>query len=271
MQRVTLLVLMSIALSVAAAEPLIIAHRGESHLAPENTLAAVNLAWSLGSQTAEIDVHLTSDGRLAVIHDADTKRTGDRALVVKDSTFEQLQAVDVGRWKDPKWAGQRIPSLEQVLAEVPAGRNLLIEVKAGPEAVPALRKAIESCGKPANQFVVISFKAAVIAEVKKTLPRQKAFWISGLKQDKDTGAWSPTLDQLLATAREIRADGLCIQAQKPVDKAFVAGVKAAGLLLNVWTVDSPDDAKRLIACGVDSITTNRAAWMREQLAIPHWR
>ena len=246
---------------------MIIAHRGESHLAPENTLAAVKLAWELGSQIVEIDIHLTADGQLAVIHDADTKRTGDKTLVVKDVTMEQLRQIDVGQKKDARWAGERIPTLEQVLATVPAGRKLLIEVKCGPEAAPALRKALESCGKPASQFTIISFKAPVIAEVKKTMPQQEAFWISGMKQDKQTGAWSPTLETVLATARECRADGVCIQAAAPVDQAFVSLIKSAGLKLNVWTIDTPKDAARYVGYGVDTVTTNRAAWMREQLGL----
>lgn len=246
---------------------MIVAHRGESNLAPENTLAAVKLAWDLGSQIAEIDIHLTADGQLAVIHDADTKRTGDKTVVVKDVTMEQLRQVDVGQKKDARFAGERIPTLEQVLATVPAGRKLLIEVKCGVEAVPALRKALESSGKPASQFTVISFKAPVIAEVKKTMPAQEAYWISGMKQDKQTGAWSPMLDTLLATAKECKADGLCIQGAAPVDQAFVDKVKSAGLKLNVWTIDTPKDAQRYIGYGIDTLTTNRAAWMREQLGL----
>jgi glycerophosphoryl diester phosphodiesterase len=262
----SLLLLVVIASPAAAKEPaVIVAHRGESHLAPENTLAAVKLAWELGSAIAEIDCHLTADGRLAVIHDADTRRTGDRNLVVRNATFDELQQVDVGRWKGDKWAGERIPSLEQVLATIPPGRRLLIEIKVGPEAVPALRRAIELSGKPASQLVVISFNAATVAEVKKTMPGQEAWWISGLRQDKETGAWSPTLDQLLATARDCRADGLCIQARPPVDQAFVDRVRSAGLHLNVWTINSPAEARRYIDFGVDSVTTDRAAWMREQL------
>ena len=246
---------------------MIVAHRGESYLAPENTLAAIRLAWELGAQCVECDVHLTADGALAVIHNADTKHTGDKTLVVKDATFEQLQTVDVGQWKDAKWAGERIPAVKQVLATVPEGRQLLVEVKVGPEAVAPLLRAIESSGKPAGRFAVISFHTAVIAEVKKLAPSQQAFWISAFKQDKQTGAWSPTADQLFAAAKQCHADGLCLEAKAFVDPAFVAKVKNAGLLLNVWTIDTPEVVQRYLTYGVDSVTTNRAAWIREQLGL----
>lgn len=269
MVRVLLLSLFALACPALAEEsPLIIAHRGESSLAPENTLASMNLAWTLGDPGVELDYHLTADGRLAVIHDSDTRRTGDRALAVKDATFEQLQSIDVGRAKAARWAGERIPSLEQVIATLPEGGRMYIEIKTGPESVPALRKLLESCGKPASQFTVISFNSAAIAQVKQCMPRLQAFWISGLKQARNAGAWSPTLDELLATAKEIRADGLCIQGKSCVDQSFVTKIKAAGLLLNIWTIDTPQDVRRYLGYGVDSVTSNRAAWIREQLGIP---
>lgn len=263
------LVLLAAVPAFAKEPPVIVAHRGESYLAPENTLASVNLAWELGDHTAEIDCHLTADGKLAVIHDATTKRCGDKDLTVRNVTFAELQQVDVGSWKGAKWAGERIPSLEQVLATVPEGRHLLIEIKVGPEAVPALRKAIESCGKPSSQFTVISFNAATIAEVKKTMPHQRAYWISGLKQDKQTGVWSPTVDELIATAKACKADGLCIQGREPVDQAFVKKVQAAGLVVNVWTINTLEEVQRYLSYGVDSVTSDRNAWIRGQLTTPH--
>ena len=81
------------------------AHRGESHDAPENTMASFNLAWSRGDDACELDIHLTKDGKLIVCHDDDTERTsGKRSkLILKDHTLEELRAVDVGAFKDPRW------------------------------------------------------------------------------------------------------------------------------------------------------------------------
>src|SRR4051812_19201695 len=110
----------------------IIAHRGASHDAPENTLAAVRLAWAQHADAVEVDVHLTRDWRLAVIHDPDTRRTGDEVCVVADSTLAELQRLDVGQWKDPRFAGERIPTLEDVFGSVPDGKRTFVELKSGP-------------------------------------------------------------------------------------------------------------------------------------------
>src|SRR3954470_5431765 len=132
---------MSTALSAAdasAKKPVeFCAHRGESHDAPENTMAAYRLAWER-TDAAELDVHLTKDGKLILSHDADTARCtgGAHKLVIKDTTADELRKLDVGSWKDPKYAGEKMPLLEEIVATIPEGKRLFIEVKIGPEAIP---------------------------------------------------------------------------------------------------------------------------------------
>ena len=104
--------------------------------APENTLAAFNLAWKQGADAVEIDCHLTADGHLIVCHDGDTQRTTGRKLVIRQSTLAQLRELDAGAWKGARWAGQKLPTLAEVLDTIPENRRLLVEVKVGPEAVP---------------------------------------------------------------------------------------------------------------------------------------
>src|SRR5580698_8356847 len=101
----------------------IIAHRGSSFEAPENTLAAVNLAWRQRADAVEIDVHLSRDGRLVVIHDSNTRRTTGVNRKVARQTLAELHALDAGRWKGLTWLGEKIPSLEEVLASVPPGKH----------------------------------------------------------------------------------------------------------------------------------------------------
>src|SRR6266704_983821 len=115
----------------------IIAHRGASYDAPENTLPAIKLAWEQGADAVEIDVHLSRDGRIAVIHDESTRKTGGVNKKVCDQAWSELQKLDVGCWKDRNWAGTCIPSLEEVLATVPQGKRLFIEVKCGEEFIGA--------------------------------------------------------------------------------------------------------------------------------------
>lgn len=248
-----------------AAEPKveIVAHRGASFDAPENTVAAVKLAWTQKADASEFDVYLTKDGKIVVIHDADTKRTAGGELKVPESTLAELRKLDAGKWKGAKFAGERIPTLEEMLATVPAGKRVFIEVKCGPEIVPELDRVLKAAKLRPEQTAVISFNAGVIAATKKARPDLPCYWVVGLN-----GKGKPkTAEELIAKAKAIKADGLDLSATPAVlDKAFGDKVKAAGLALYVWTVDDPALAKKMLAAGVESITTNKPGWLREQLA-----
>jgi glycerophosphoryl diester phosphodiesterase len=250
--------------------PLLIAHRGESHLAPENTLAAFRLAWSLRDDAIEMDVHLTNDGQVVVCHDDDTIRTtGGRAqCVIRDSTADELRALDVGSWKHPKYAGERIPLLAEVLSTMPANKRAFIELKSDHlDLVPAAIQVMKSSSHPADALTVISFHAASIAAFKRQWPEgPKAYYLSEFRQDRRTGRWSPTVEELIAAARACGADGLDVENAPPVDRDFVEQVHAAGMPCYVWTEDDPSAARRYAGWAVDGITTNRAHWIRGQLA-----
>jgi glycerophosphoryl diester phosphodiesterase len=94
-------------------KPLIIAHRGESFDAPENTLAAINLAWERGAEAVEIDIQFSKDRELVVIHDTDTKRLAGIDKKVVDQTLEELKKLDVGVWKDIQFKGERVPTIRK--------------------------------------------------------------------------------------------------------------------------------------------------------------
>src|SRR5439155_11791694 len=120
----------------------------------------------------ELDIHLTKDGKLIVCHDDDTERTSGKRvkLILKDHTLDELRDIDVGSFKDAKFAGEKMPTLDEVLASIPNGKRLFIEIKCGPEAVPALVKAIERAGKSPRQTVIISFNGDALAAAKQKLP-----------------------------------------------------------------------------------------------------
>lgn len=246
---------------------MIVAHRGASTDAPENTLAAFDLAWQRGADAIEGDFYLTRDGRIVAIHDGTTKRTAGVNIKVADSTFAQLSQLDVGRWKGPQFAGEKIPTLTQVLATVPEGKKIFIEIKCGPEIVPKLKQQLAASTLAASQTVVISFDDSVISAVKQQIPEIKAHWLTGYEQDKVTKKWSPTLNQVLATLRRIKADGLDTQANSEVvDQNLVSQLRSSGLEFHVWTVDEPAVATHFQHLGVDSITTNRPAFIRKVIS-----
>jgi glycerophosphoryl diester phosphodiesterase len=252
----------------------LIAHRGESHDAPENTLAAINLAWQRGAAAVEVDVHLTRDAQLAVIHDPDTARVTANAarLVVAQSTFSQLQTVDVGAWKGRCFAGQKIPMLQEVIATIPPDdhRRLVIEIKPGPETVGPLAQAIESSGRTLDRFILISFNADSLRAARQRLPQIRTLYLAMLRRDQQTGRWSPTAQELLAVVHAIGADGVGVSVCEAITPEFVATFRRADLACTVWTVDTVEQARQMIEAGVDAITTNRAAWLTEQLrSMPH--
>lgn len=245
---------------------MLIAHRGESYDAPENTLAAFRLAWERKVPAIELDVHLSRDGELLVLHDPDTKRIAPTTYVVRETEASILRQLDVGSWKDPRWRDERIPTLAEALATVPDWGTCVIEIKVGREAVPPLVKTIRASGKRAAQLPIISFKAETIAEVKRSLPQHDAYFLSSFKQDKVTKVWSPEVSALIAQAKSLGVDGLDLSYQGPLTAEDLQAIRRAGLKFVVWTVDDPAVARSFAAWGAHGITTNRAAWLREQLA-----
>jgi glycerophosphoryl diester phosphodiesterase len=242
-----------------------IAHRGASFDAPENTLAAINLAWQQGADAVEVDVQFSQDGKLVVSHDPNTKRTCGKDRQVSDLTLRELRSLDAGKWKGKPWIGERIPTLAEALATIPAGKRLFIEIKCGPECLPQFKATLRRSGKSPKQIVAIGFSVLLMKRIKSALPELEVFWVAGFKRNWRTGGWLPTAGQLVAQAVEARLDGLDLDAQGPIDARFVKKVKAAGLKLCVWTVDSPSQAKKLAAAGLDGITTNRPGWLRQRL------
>lgn len=241
-----------------------IAHRGESHDAPENTLAAFRLAWERNVSTIELDVYQTIDGELIVTHDADTKKTTGVEKVIKDSTLAELRTLDAGRWKGERFAGEKLPTLREALATIPDRGRCFIELKTGPEVVPALTKVISASGKRPEQLAIISFNSTTIAETKRRLPQHQAYWIASVKADKKTGVLTPTVDELIAKAKDIKADGLDLSI--PPTRDYTEPVKAAGLKLFIWTINDAETARKFVTLGVDGITTDRAAWLKEQVS-----
>ena len=181
-----------------------------------------------------------------------------------DQSLEELRALDVGKWKGKKFIGERIPTLDEMLAAVEKDKRLLIEIKCGAEIVPELDRLLRASGLKPEQTPVICFNADVIAAVKKLRPDLPAYWLVSMKPAK--GKEPPAAEKLIAKAKEMRADGLDLSADDALTEAFAAKVKAAGLKLYVWTVNDAKVAKRMVGIGVDGITTDRPGWLRERLA-----
>ncbi len=243
----------------------IIAHRGASREAPENTLAAFRLAWEEGADGIEGDFRLTRDGEIVCLHDATTGRTAGIDLVVADTALARLRELDAGRWKGQAWAGERIPTLEEVITTVPPEKRLFIELKSGPEIVIPLKERLAATGLPPERFTILSFREEVVAAARKQLPRVAVLWLTDFRKDRVSGEWSPNIDAILRILERTDAHGVAAKACSAIDTAFVRSLHAAARKCHVWTVNDPRIARRLAILGIDSIFTDRPGWLRRML------
>lgn len=249
---ITLVILLSM---TAMAQPTIIAHRGSSFTAPENTVAAAKLAWQQDADAVEVDIYLSKDNRVMVMHDGDTKRTTGQSYLMAQTDSEVLRTLDAGSWKDAlHYKGEKIPFLEEMIATVPKGKKMVIEIKCGQEVFPALKKVVQKSGKK-KQLIFIAFNWETIVKAKELFPKNACYWLSS----------SPTEVQAkMGEVIKSGIDGINLSS-KIVNEQTVKQAKELGYEVWSWTIDDPQEAKRLVDLGVKAITTNRPDLMRSSL------
>ena len=242
----------------------IIAHRGASHDAPENTLPAVRLAWDRDADAVEIDIFQSSDGRIVAIHDADTERVAGRAGRVADQTLARLQLLDVGAWKGERWRGTRIPTLEAVLGTVPPGKTLVIEIKCSSAVIPDLERVLDASGKR-DRAMLIAFDYDTISEVKRIMPDRAAYWLYHFAPDEAERYAVREPQDLVRRVVQAGLDGLDVRHDGPWVAELAGSLGAIGKDLYVYTVNDPDQARWLRTIGVKGITTDRPGYLRTAL------
>lgn len=245
--------------------PLIIGHRGASREAPENTLESFQRAWDQGADGIEADFRLTADGRIVCMHDDTTKRTTGINLNIAGSTLNDLRRLDAGSWKGAIRSGAVIPTLDEVLAAMPNGTRLFIEIKCGGEIITPLKELLRASGMSLERIRLLTFSAPLIAQLKQHLPEWHACWLSDYRHSILTDGWKPSRESVLDTLLHSGADGLASANRAILDQDFVHLLRKRGKELHVWTVDRPADARYLCGLGVDSIMTNRPGWLRQKL------
>jgi glycerophosphoryl diester phosphodiesterase len=243
-------------------EPMIVAHRGASRDALENTIAAFELAWNQGADAIEGDFWLTSDGHIVCFHDSDAKRLTDIEQVVSQSTLAELRALDIGLKRGAAFKGTQIPTLEEVLATIPKGKKIYIEIKCGSEIIPVLIEALAASGLQPEQVVAICFNATVLEALKARAPEYAVSWLCSFKEEK-SGEITPTQEHVLETLAKIKADGLSSNVHIP--ETVVKSVKEHGYAWHVWTVNDLAQAKRARQLGSTSITTDVPQVIRKGL------
>lgn len=238
------------------AQPVFIAHRGASYLAPENTVAAARLAWELGADAVEVDVFLTKDNRVMVIHDKDTKRTalGRKNMIIRNTPSLVLRELDVGSWKNSEFRGEKIPFLSEIIETVPEGKELVVEIKSDSEILPHLSRSVEKSGKQ-GQVVFISFGWDTILDTQKEFPENRCYWLSSSKSG---------LKAKMEQAAEAGLAGVNLN-YKIIDREVMEMAKAHNLEVLTWTVNDPVIAKQMADLGVKAITTDRPKWLKEEM------
>lgn len=242
-----------------------IAHRGESYDAPENTMSAIQLAWDRAVEVVEVDVHLTADNEICVIHDKDTLRTTGKKLIVRKSKMGELQKLDAGSWKGKKWAGEKIPTLKEALASVPENGKLVIEIKSDFRILDTLKHDTQNSGLRNNQIEIIAFNLQTLARAKQMMPQFKMLWLLTSRPvwlQYLTGTNPGTVIQKL---KKYNIDGLNIGNTCFMRKEFIEKFTSEGYPVYTWTVNDPDRALELLKWGVEYVTTDKAAWMAEIL------
>jgi glycerophosphoryl diester phosphodiesterase len=234
------------------ASPRNIAHRGASDAAPENTLSAVRLAVAIGADLVEVDVQRSRDGALVVVHDTTLGRTTDVQRVfpgrgpwrMRDFSLDELRRLDAGSWKSSAFTGEKLPTLQEVLAVLDGSpTGLQLELKA-PELYPGVvNDLVVELASSNTRVVVQSFHTAAMKDLKTRLPEQTVGLLG-----------SPHADNLAALASWARQVN---PHHWSVDRAYVDAVHRHGLECLVWTVDRPSAMRRALQLGVDGVITNR--------------
>jgi glycerophosphoryl diester phosphodiesterase len=237
---------------------LIIAHRGESYDAPENSLASIKLAWERNVDAVEIDVRLTKDKKIVVIHDKTTLRTGRKFKRISSNNYHDLLHIDIGKFKGEKWKNERIPLLDEVLDSIPKNKNLFIELKIDTQIIMPLQKLIDWKKINSNQIKFIGFDINTMKSLKEVLPEFESYWIIEAKHYKDEF----DLEETIKKCKMAKLDGLDVQEKKYLSRNIILKLKNADLKIYTWTVDEPQRAEQLYKDGIDGITTNRAFWLK---------
>lgn len=230
--------------------PQIFAHRGARRVAPENTLPAFAAALEMGADGIELDVHLTADGQLVVIHDFDVRKTTDGQGEVEHMSADQVGRLDAGSHFSPAFAGTRVPHLEEVIDLVGDRCHINIEIKSNDPFARDASDSVAALIRRRNlydQVIVSSFNPITLVKMR----HLDSAIALGMLYDREMPAF---------LRRVWAGPPISPQAQHPhhglVDEAYMAWARTLGAQVNTWTVNEPAEARRLADLGVDTLITD---------------
>ncbi|MCY8166964.1 glycerophosphodiester phosphodiesterase family protein [Bacillus spizizenii] len=236
----------------------IIAHRGASGYAPENTMAAFEKALQMKADYIELDVQMSKDGELVIIHDTTVNRTTDidseLPVAVKNLTLAELRKLDAGSFFAPQFAGERIPTFEEVLDRYKGKIGMLIELKE-PARYPGIEEKVSAAlkerrmDKPKNgKIIVQSFDFNSVYKIHQLLPSMS----TGVLTSKAADLTDAKLKEFSGYAKYVNTNLKNVTA----DPTLVPRIHALGMKITPWTVRSRDEVSPLLKAGVDGIVTD---------------
>ncbi len=261
--------------------PLITAHRGYAEIAPENTMSAFEAALNAGADASEFDVHMTLDGVLIVIHDESVDRTTNGTGLISELTYEYLSTLDAGSWKDPKFAGEKIPTLHQTLTYFQENNMVaVLEIKVA-DIVDQVLEMLFETGMD-KRTVIISFEESAIRKVINEQPDIPALillygnpYMTGSTQNKvdniaqkadeiGTKYVGPFSFQLEHVDSELLDEVIYNLTNNidpgelplALDAETIAALHEMGYIIDAWTVDNEENIRELVTFKVDFLTTN---------------
>jgi glycerophosphoryl diester phosphodiesterase len=223
---------------------MVIAHRGASSYAPENTLAAFDLALAMGVRHIELDVDFTSDGHIVVIHDDTVDRTTNGSGPVTGHTLAALRALDAGSWFGDKFTDERIPTFHEVLERYKGRAHLHTEIKGhSPSLSQRTADLIRTHGME-EQVTITSFQNVRLEEIRAYAPELPTGWLV-----------VEVREAIIAQARAMGVTQLCPRANT-VTPELVRRLHAEGFVARAWGVTTEDLMQQVVQAGADGMTIN---------------
>lgn len=246
------------ALNMPVSAFMVIAHRGASSYAPENTFAAFDLAIQMGVRHIELDVESTSDGHIVVIHDDTVDRTTNGSGPVTNHTLATLQALDAGSWFGAGFAGERIPAFDEVLRRYKGRVHIHTEIKGHSTYLSQRTADLVRQQGMVEQVTITSFQRARLEEIRTYAPELPTGWLL-----------AEVSDAVIAWARDIGLRQICPRANT-VTSELVSRLRAERFVVRAWGVATEALMRQVVQAGADGMTVNFPDKLIAYLSVSGW-
>ncbi len=230
--------------------PLVIAHRGASSKAPENTIAAFNLAWDLNSDGIELDIRKTKDSLFVCSHDNNLNRLSSNKKNISSMSVSEIKEIDVGSWKSSKFKSERVPLLSEALSVIPEGKKVFIEIKVALKELDELISIVKKSKLKIKNCHFLSYVPSNIRKIKKDFPSFKA------TLNTIPALYNYEIEKIKELIKNANSDGISLHIDSSESIKLVKKLKKEKNFVLAWTVNDSRFMKKLIKCQVDGVITD---------------